>query len=254
MPLSIILIVNFKTLRLTRWLYSFTVSSLPRVAHTHVPNSRAQQQIWLLHHCLGHPSFSYVRLLFPYLFQGLVDSQFQCETWVLAKSHRTIFPLSDDKTEFPFELVHFDVWGSAKISPTSKRWFVTFIDDYARMTWVYFLAHKSDVTTTICEFHAMITTKFHASIKVFRSDNGGDMWMVSWLNSFGTKPSFIKTPPLSLPNKMVLSNKRIANYLRLHMPTCLINRSLTTYGVMLAKWSVVLTPTTNRFEVESTST
>ncbi|BFG42330.1 hypothetical protein CerSpe_286040 [Prunus speciosa] len=153
-------------------LYILTVSSPPRAVH--VQNSRAQQQIWLWHRRLGHPSFGYLQRLFPSLFQGLVDSQFKCETCVLAKSHRTVFPSSDSKTEFPFELIHSDVWGPAKVSSTGKRWFVTFIDECTRMTWVYLLAHKSDVTTTVREFHAMITTQFQASIKVFRSDNGGE--------------------------------------------------------------------------------
>lgn len=31
----------------------------------------------------------------------------------MAKSHRAIFPLSNKKTDFPFSLVHTDVWGPA---------------------------------------------------------------------------------------------------------------------------------------------
>lgn len=42
------------------------------------------------------------------------------------------------------ELVHSDVCGPFKITSTGgARYFVTFVDDYSRKIWVYFLAHKN---------------------------------------------------------------------------------------------------------------
>lgn len=60
-------------------LYSLTVSSPPRAAHTHGPSSQArnQHQIWLWHRRLGHPSFGYLQRLFPSLFHGLDNHQFR---------------------------------------------------------------------------------------------------------------------------------------------------------------------------------
>ncbi|XP_070679503.1 uncharacterized protein [Malus domestica] len=70
-----------------------------------------RHQIWLWHRRLGHPSFSYMKHLFPSLFRTCSDSKFQCETCVMAKSHRHSFPISDSKATLPFDLIHSDVWG-----------------------------------------------------------------------------------------------------------------------------------------------
>ncbi|BBN69747.1 hypothetical protein Prudu_1152S000100 [Prunus dulcis] len=113
------------------------------------------------------------------------------------------------------------------------RWFVTFIDDCTHMTWVYLLIHKSDVTSTIREFHAMITTQFQASIKVFQSDNGGEYLNNVLAQFFRDHDIIIGLPPLSLHNKMVSRNERIDNCLRLPVPSGLINQSLTIYGTPL---------------------
>ena len=54
------------------------------------------------------------------------------------------------------------------------KWFVTFVDDCTRMTWVYQLKHKSDVCTVFRMFHHMVATQFGIQMKVLRSDNRGE--------------------------------------------------------------------------------
>ncbi|CAL2271983.1 unnamed protein product [Prunus armeniaca] len=44
------------------------------------PFDSKQKQIWLWHHRLGHPSFSYMKHLIPDLFSGFKDSDFTCDT------------------------------------------------------------------------------------------------------------------------------------------------------------------------------
>jgi len=48
------------------------------------------------------------------------------------------------------------------------------VDDFSRMTWVYFLKHKSEVPDKFYAFYQMIHTQFGKKIKVLRSDNGGE--------------------------------------------------------------------------------
>ncbi|KAI5353924.1 hypothetical protein L3X38_006818 [Prunus dulcis] len=115
----------------------------------------------------------------PSPITGSQDSQdywacFKCETCILAKSHRTVFPLSDSKAAKPFDLVHSDVWGPARVTSNEFRWFVTFIDDCTRLTWVFLLKNKHDVASILPEFCTMVSTQFHARVKVFRTDNGGE--------------------------------------------------------------------------------
>ncbi|XP_021811716.1 uncharacterized protein LOC110754899 [Prunus avium] len=133
-----------------------------------------KQQLWLWHRRLGHPSIGYLRHLFPSLFSSCDEFSFKCETCVMAKSHCTVFPLSNNKAALPFELVHSDVWGLAHVTSHGFRWFVTFIDDCTRVTWVYLMKDKHDVASILPDFYAMVSTQFHARVKVFRTDNGGE--------------------------------------------------------------------------------
>ncbi|CAL2259667.1 unnamed protein product [Prunus armeniaca] len=139
------------------------------------PFDSKQKQIWLWHRRLGHPSFSYMKHLIPDLFSGFKDSDFTCDTCILAKSHHVPYPLSTNKCTTPFTLIHYDVWGPSPITaPYGVRWFVTFIDDCTRMTWLYLLKNKNEVLSHFQSFHEQMKTQFNAQIQILRSDNGGE--------------------------------------------------------------------------------
>ncbi|XP_071699211.1 uncharacterized protein [Rutidosis leptorrhynchoides] len=109
------------------------------------------RQAWLWHRRLGHPSAGYLRILFPNLFSS--NNSIECETCILAKSHQNSFKTSNTKTERPFALVHFDVWGPARVNGGHNfRYFLLFIDDCTRMTWTYFLTNKSEVFDKFATF------------------------------------------------------------------------------------------------------
>ncbi|CAN6709377.1 unnamed protein product [Malus baccata var. baccata] len=132
-------------------------------------------EVWLLHRRLGHASFGYLRRMLPSLFHEIKESDLHCEVCILAKSHRVSFPLSMNKRLFPFELVHSDVWGPSPVSTLSGiKWFVTFVDDCTRMTWIYVMKNKSDVGMVFRSFSQMVATQYSSVIKVLRSDNGGE--------------------------------------------------------------------------------
>ena len=81
------------------------------------------------------------------MFSQVNEAMFKCETCIQAKSHRASFPLSLNKSNnIPFSLIHSDVWGSAPhFDGSGIKWFVTFIDDCTRMTWLYMMKYKNDV-------------------------------------------------------------------------------------------------------------
>ena len=131
--------------------------------------------MWLWHRRLGHLSFGYLKKLQPHLFSVVSDSDFRCDVCELAKSHRISYSPSLNKSPIPFMKIHSDVWGPAKISSFSgARYYVTFIDDCTRMTWVSLLKNKSDVCSMFKEFHKMVSTQYQQTIQVFQSDNGGE--------------------------------------------------------------------------------
>ena len=53
-------------------------------------------------------------------------------------------------------------------------YYVSFIDDFSRRTWVYFLRQKSEVFSKFKEFKALVENQTNKKIKVLRTDNGGE--------------------------------------------------------------------------------
>ncbi|KAL0556045.1 hypothetical protein IC582_004550 [Cucumis melo] len=148
-------------------------SSLSRVSLLSSYFSTSGQDCMLWHFRLGHPNFTYMQYLFPYLFSKLDVSSLSCDVCIRAKQHRVSFPSQPYKPTQPFILVHSDVWGPSKVTTSSgKRWFVTFIDDHTRLTWVYLITDKSEVLSIFQNFYHTIKTQFHTKIAILRSDNG----------------------------------------------------------------------------------
>ena len=50
-----------------------------------------REKIMLWHYRLGHPSFLYLKYLFPELFKGIDFSSFYCECCTFAKLHRSTY-------------------------------------------------------------------------------------------------------------------------------------------------------------------
>ena len=89
------------------------------------------------------------------------------------KHHRVSFSSRVNNRSSPaFELVHSDVWGSSRV-PSSKgfRYFLIFVDDFSRITWLYLLKEISEVSSVIKLFHDEIKTQFSTSIRVLRTGN-----------------------------------------------------------------------------------
>jgi len=120
---------------------------------------------------LGHVSFGYLKKL----FEKYDTLSFKCDVYELAKSHRASFPLSLNRSSVPFMVIHSHVRGPFKVPTLSGSWwFVTFIDDYRRVTWVCLMKSKGDVNVLFQQFHKMMSTQYNAKIQVLRSENGGE--------------------------------------------------------------------------------
>ena len=101
-------------------------------------------------------------------------SSFQCDVCELAKSHRASFLLQLNKRPLPFMFIHFDVQGPSKLLTLGgSRWFLTFIDDCTKITWVCLMKSKSEVNSLFQKFHKLVETQYKAKIQVLRNDNSG---------------------------------------------------------------------------------
>jgi hypothetical protein len=113
------------------------------------------------------------RNLLPDLKQ--IDLDF-CEHCVYGKQKRVRFlRVGKEKKNERLELVHTDVWGPTQVSSLGgSHYYVTFIDDATRKTWVYCIRQKSDVFDTFKKWKALVENETGKSLKCLRSDNGGE--------------------------------------------------------------------------------
>jgi len=123
----------------------YYVDKVAHKGHVMLAHGTVTRQLWLCHRHLGHPSFGYLKILFPSLFTSNTEL-IKCETCIRAKNHRVTFPPNNNRVNSTFSLVHSDVWGPAPNSHNNQfQYFLLFVDDFSRMTWVYFLKHKYEV-------------------------------------------------------------------------------------------------------------
>ena len=97
----------------------------------------------LWHRRYGHLSSKYLQLLAKELVTGLKDYDCSkdidlCESCISGKQHRSQFPTSNCKAKEPLDLFHSDVCGKLESKSLSGgQYFLTFIDDFSRYTWIY---------------------------------------------------------------------------------------------------------------------
>ena len=57
------------------------------------------------------------------------------------------------------------------MSKTGFKYFVTFVDDYSRVTWLYLMKNRFELFSHFSAFCAEIKTQFNVSVHTLRSDN-----------------------------------------------------------------------------------
>eukprot|EP00253_Pinus_taeda_P025599 PITA_25599 len=89
------------------------------------------------------------------------------------KTYRGPFPSSDSKTTDILQLVHSDL--SDMLPVTSLRgylYYVVFVDDFSRKTWIYFLKKKDEIFSWFRAFKALVENQTGKKIKILRTNNG----------------------------------------------------------------------------------
>ena len=106
-------------------------------------------------------------------------SLIECESCQLRKHTRVSFPKRlDQQTKSHFELVHTDIWGPSQAESTlGFRYFVTFINDYSRCTWLFLMKTHAELFSIFQKFHAEIRTQFNTTIRILQSDNAKEYLM-----------------------------------------------------------------------------
>jgi histone deacetylase 1/2 len=129
------------------------------------------------HSRLGHPSSPIVlrvvsRNKLPCSFESNKESV--CDACQKAKSHQLPYAKSSSFSSHPLELIYSDVWGHAPESVGGKKYYVSFIDDYSKFTWIYLLKFKSEVFEKFHEFQKLVERLFDRKILTIQTDWCGE--------------------------------------------------------------------------------
>lgn len=161
-------------------------------------------------------------------------TNFHCNTCALAKSTHKVPKATGIRSKKPLELIHSDLSGRFATQSLGKAlYYISFIDDFTRYSWIYFLKEKSDTHKAIKTFVTRVEKQYDAKVKKFRNDNGGEYINDANKNYFSEKGIEVETsPPYSHESNGVAErfNRTITNMVR-----CMImNHPKTLWGEAFA--------------------
>jgi hypothetical protein len=104
-----------------------------------------------------------------------VDHEGTCKGCAQGKNVNSLFPSSDNKAKGFLDIMHSDMYGPmSATSLNGYEYYVSFIDDFPRKTWIYFLKTKSELFIKFKEFKSLVEKLSKKKINTLRLDNGGE--------------------------------------------------------------------------------
>ncbi|CAI7865918.1 unnamed protein product [Closterium sp. NIES-53] len=126
--------------------------------------------------------------------RGEPDEILGFPTCMQAKFTRFPFSSLEATAKTPLDEVVMDVVGTVKLRAAGAEYFLTIVDVYTRMTWVYVLSKKSDMAETVkTEWLPMVERQQDRLVKAIRTDRGGEFLSKDfslWLKKNGRRQSF----------------------------------------------------------------
>ncbi|KAM0877932.1 hypothetical protein ACQ4PT_035216 [Festuca glaucescens] len=128
------------------------------------------------HRRLGHPSSFIVQQVLRKnnLSYSPEINSYICDPCQQAKSHQLPYPVSTSVSKVPLEQIFSDVWGPAPLSVGKHAYYVSFIDDFSKFTWIYLLKKRSDVYQVFLDFQQYVERQFNSKIITMQTDWGGE--------------------------------------------------------------------------------
>ena len=94
---------------------------------------------------------------------------------VLGKNTKKSFPNNNKRSKGILDLIHSDICGPMSTPSLSRcLYYVIFIDDFSRKSWIYFLKAKNETFSKFLEFKDLIENQTRKHIRSLRTDNGGE--------------------------------------------------------------------------------
>lgn len=142
-------------------------------AYISAADSTESLDIW--HRRMGHLNYADVKKL-ETSTEGVKitysDSK-TCIPCIEGKQTRLPFKNEGSRATSQLEVIHSDLCGPMECSSLGgAKYFITFIDDYSRKVFVYFLKNKMDITSVFHNFKCEVENELGQKIKIIRTDNG----------------------------------------------------------------------------------
>ncbi|CAI7736269.1 unnamed protein product [Closterium sp. NIES-54] len=164
------------------------------------PTSATGECDWLtLHRRMGHVALPILQQLVKnemvagIRVKGEPDEVLGCPTCMQAKFTRYPFSSSEATAKAPLDEVVMDVVGPLKLGAAGVEYFLTIVDVYTRMTWVYVLSKKSDVAETVkTDWLPMVERQQDRLVKAIRTNRRGEFLSKEfslWLKKNGIRHS-----------------------------------------------------------------
>jgi len=200
----------------------------------------------MLQHCrLGHLSFDTMIKVFPEVMSKVDRRKLVCDACEYGKHTRSTYVSRGLRSVSPFMLIHSDVWTCPITSISGMRYFVTFIDCYSRVTWIYLIKHKSEVLKCFQNFSSLIENQYDAWVKVLRTDNGTEYVNNEFGNFLSAKGILHQTTCLDTPPQNRVAerkNHHILEVARSLMYTMNVPKFLWSEAVVTAVYLINRTP------------
>ena len=91
-----------------------------------------------------------------------------CKGCAKGKNTKKTFPINESKSKGILEIIHFDVCSPMSSNSLSGyAYYVSFIDDFSRKTWIYFMKNKYEVFSKFKEFKALIEKHTEKKTRLF---------------------------------------------------------------------------------------
>lgn len=135
---------------------------------------------WLWHLRLGHLNFKGMNMLRSKgMVRGLPSITIPkkvCENCIFSKQPRSSFSsFTHSRSQNLLDVVYSDCCGPFDTpSLGNNKYFVSFVDEFSRKLWLYMLKLKSEVFETFKIFKSMVEKQTGRSIKILRTDGGGE--------------------------------------------------------------------------------
>lgn len=156
----------------TEGLYRVNGREIRALVHDNNHQSELWHRKFAYLHCEALPKVR--RMVFGMLeFQANHDGV--CQGRASGKKLKRPFASSRSKISDILQLIHSDLCGPMPVKSLGGYLYdITFVDDFSRKTWIFFLKHKNKAFVMFKDLKALIENQIEKRIKVFRFDNGGE--------------------------------------------------------------------------------